>query len=100
MINQAFRPAPGGNVTISATTSTSTTELTSDGDFRNICVTNSGTDIVYVRLGKSTVAATSADYPVLPNSQVILSKDINDKYIAVIAASGTPTVYAMPGEGL
>jgi hypothetical protein len=67
---------------------------------RSICVTNTGsTNPVYVRIGQGTITATTADYIVMPSSQVSLGKFEDDNVIAIISPSGT-TVNFICGAGL
>jgi hypothetical protein len=63
-----------------------------------LLLTNTGSNICYVRAGGAAVVATTADVPVLPNSQVSITKTIDDAYVAYISASGT-TLQVLPGEG-
>ena len=39
-----------------------------------VCITNTGSYIAYVRIGVGSFSATTADYPVLAGSQVVLTK--------------------------
>jgi hypothetical protein len=65
---------------------------------KNVCFTNLGAAVCYVRTGAGAVVATTADYPVLPNSQIVLSKDDQHDSIAFISATGT-TLHIICGEG-
>jgi len=63
-------------------------------------VTNTGaTNPVFVRIGQGTINATTADYIVMPSSQVSLGKFEDDNVIAIISPSGT-TVNFICGAGL
>ncbi len=74
-----------------------------------LMLTNVGTQVLFVRatLGTDSTAATVADLPVLPNTQVILSKDGSQNdgatngwtRLAYYAVGAGSTLYVTPGEG-
>ena len=66
---------------------------------KSLCLTNLGSVTCYVRAGQSGIAATAADYPVLPNTQVTIEKFQDFSTVAYITASGTGSLHIMPGEG-
>lgn len=93
-----FNPSYGSGQTQSATGTSAQYSIRSGT--RSICVTNTGsTNPVFVRIGQGTVTATTADYIVMPNSQVSLGKFEDDNVIAIISPSGT-TVNFICGAGL
>jgi hypothetical protein len=63
-----------------------------------VCITNTGSYIAYVRIGVGSFSATTADYPVLAGSQVVLTKAQDDTAISHISASGT-TLHFICGSG-
>lgn len=65
---------------------------------KQIAVTNLGGNIAYVRTGTGTIAATTADMPILPGTQVTLTKGDNQETFSYISAAGT-TLHVIPGEG-
>lgn len=69
---------------------------------KQVVLTNIGAGICYVRtyssLDAASNAATTADYPVLPNSQATITKDMAHNRIAHISAAGT-TLHIMTAEG-
>lgn len=65
---------------------------------KQIAVTNLGSNIAYVRTGTGTIAATTADMPILPGTQVTLTKGDNQETFSYISAAGT-TLHVIPGEG-
>ncbi len=73
-------------------------EATKDADVRLVADTGS-TNPVFVRIGQGTITATTADYIVMPSSQVSLGKFEDDNVIAIISPSGT-TVNFICGAGL
>ncbi|GAA0696320.1 hypothetical protein ISN75_06810 [Dyella marensis] len=98
MITQPFSPCFGAGVTIAATTTSANQAFTAGGPLQNVAVTNAGTAVAFVRLGVGAQTATTADMAIAPNATVILTKGLADN-IAAICASGTATIYAIPGEG-
>ena len=97
---QTFAPSYGNGISITGAATTANAEIDSNRTRSALTVTNTGSDLVYVRTGDSTVVATSADYPVLGGTQVSLSKFEDHSHIAVIAPSGSPVVKAMSGLGI
>lgn len=94
---QAF--SPGATLTLSGTTTSSNAAFVGIGV--SVEIQNSGAVTIFIKLGASTVTATSADYPLLAGQSKMLSRDpATQTHIAVITASGTATVYATSGEGL
>lgn len=98
MITQPFSPCFGAGVTISATTASAGQAFTAGIVQQNVAITNAGTSIAFVRLGVGAQTATINDLAIAPNVTLILTKGPADN-IAAICASGTATVYAIPGEG-
>lgn len=93
-----FNPSYGSGQTQTATAASAQYSIIAGT--RSICVTNTGTtNPVYVRLGQGTVTATTADYIVMPSSQVSLGKFEDDNVIALISPAGT-TVNFICGAGL
>lgn len=69
---------------------------------KSLCLTNTGTQTVYVRVaaGDSTENATSADYPVPANTQVIISKGDQTRISHVAPGGVGSTLHVIAGEGL
>ena len=63
-----------------------------------VCITNTGSYIAYVRIGVGSFSATTADYPVLAGSQVVLTKAQDDTVVSHISTSGT-TLHFICGSG-
>ena len=57
-----------------------------------------GAGPVFVRWGVGAQIATTSDYPVLPNTTQLVVKQ-NANTVAAVTASGTATLYAIPGRG-
>lgn len=98
MITQPFTPCQGAGVTLSATTSNANAPFTAGIALSNVAVTNAGTSVAFIRMGVGAQTATTSDMAIAPNVTLILTKGLADN-IAAICASGTATVYAIPGEG-
>ena len=99
MINQTFGPAYGQAVNVASVTTTSAASAIGEGS-KSLVVTNTGsTNAVYLRTGTSTAVATTADYVIMPNAQVSISKPQDHTHIAYITASSTSSLHVIPGEG-
>ena len=65
---------------------------------KSVRLVNSGTNICYVRIGEGAQTATTADLPVRPASEIIVSKGDGENTVAYISAAGT-TLSIQTGEG-
>jgi hypothetical protein len=95
----SFQPSYGSGVTVapSGTSASSTLGLGS----QSIVVTNLSSSVIsYVRVGAGAQTATTADYPVLPGTQVSLSKARTDNTVAYITGGSAGSLHIIPGKGL
>lgn len=93
---QPFNPAYASGQTVTpAAASAAAADLIPS---RQVCLTNLGTNVCYVRIAAAATAATAADYPVPPGSQVSITKDYDHLKIATISPLGT-TLHIMCGLG-
>lgn len=93
-----FMPAYGSGQSVTAGASATASINQNDPQ---VCVTNTGGAIAYVRVGPASgLTATAADYPVLPGAQAIFTKGVteNDKTLAHFCATST-TLHVMTGNG-
>lgn len=97
MALQTFNPAYTQGQTLSVTTTSA--PLTIGRGSMSLCLTNLGSQPVYVRVSTGTVAATTADYALLASSQVTITKDQNMDTVSAITASSTSSLHVIPGEG-
>lgn len=69
---------------------------------KSLCLTNIGTQTVYVRVteGDETAVATAADYPVPANTQVIIGKGYQTRLSHVAPGGAGSTLHVIAGEGL
>ena len=95
-----FSPIWGSGFTASVTATSGNTEKGYNS--RSICLTNFGSNTAYVRTGVgSGTTATTADYPVLPQAQVTISKPNDHDYVAYVCDTGeTASLHVIPGEGM
>lgn len=93
---EPFIPNYGTGVTLTAGASALNTPVHEDA--KNICITNLGANVAYVKMGSSSAVATTADYPILPFSQVVLTKVAGLNTLSYISASGA-TLHVMTGQG-
>jgi hypothetical protein len=94
---ETFNPAYTQGTTISVST-TSAAAVRGLGA-KSLCLSNLGTVTVYVRVSQGTIAATTADYPVLAGTQVTITKDEAHDTVSAITASSTSSLHVIPGEG-
>lgn len=95
-----FSPIFGSTVTISASTTSASVSLSSmTSRPQQIVITNSGSNIAFVRYGIGAQTATVADLPILPNAAVVLSLNPDSDTLAAITASGATAIYATVGNG-
>jgi hypothetical protein len=95
----SFQPSYGSGVTVapSGTSASSTLGLGS----QSIVVTNLSSNVIsYVRVGAGAQTATTADYPVLPGTQISLSKARTDNTVAYITGGSAGSLHIIPGRGL
>lgn len=90
-------PVYDATVTLSATTTSSNSNVTGSGNLLKI--TNAGSDLVFIKIGTSTQTATSDDFPLISGESVYISKPSGTVNVAAIAASTTATVYVSPLYG-
>lgn len=96
---QSFSPGYGTGVTVTAGAASAAAALLGPTS-TSLCLTNTGTVVAYVRTGDSTVAAKTADYPVLGGQQVSITINAGHTHFAYIAPSGAPVLHVMRGEGI
>ena len=93
---QRFAPHYNSGQTVTAGASQ---QVTVDTNATALCITNIGaTNTAYVRIGSGTFTATAADYPILPNTQKVITKANGQDKVAIYAAAGT-SIHVIDGEG-
>lgn len=97
MALQTFNPAYTQGQTLSVTTTSA--PLTIGRGSMSLCLTNLGNQPVYVRVSTGTVAATTADYPVMPLAQVTITKSQDMDTLSAITAASTSSLHVIAGEG-
>jgi len=91
-----FRPT--GTISLSVGTASASARLAGGGD--SVVVTNLAASLAYVRFGADTsVSASAADMPIMPNAQAMLSVNDLIGYAAAVLASGSGTVLFTRGDG-
>lgn len=97
-IQASFNPNYGSGVTVAPTTSAASSTL--PNRTKSVLLTNLSNSVtVYVRISAAGDNATVADYPVLPSTQVTLSKGDDDLVVSYVTTSGTGSLHVMAGEG-
>ena len=93
-----FQVAWGQGISVAPTNTSARSEIGSGNSV--LCITNTGTETLYVRCGDSGVVATAADYILLVGAQVTISKFKNMTHLAYLSATATDgALHAIPGEG-
>lgn len=94
-----FEPV-GATVSLAVTNTTGRVARTMLGELAGqVRLVNSGTVIVFVAFGGSTIDATTAGIPLLPGTAEVFTLTSDQTNIAGITASGTATLYATTGRG-
>ena len=98
---KVFQPAWESGQVISVTTTTANVEIAVPSNNEQLALTNTGSTICYVNIGATAAlsAATTAGYPILPTSQILLTKKLDDKFVSAITAASTTSLHVMPGDG-
>ena len=95
----AFAPRFGAGLTVAPGVASAASLIGLNN--KNVRLTNlSATVVVYVRTGNSGLTATTADFPLLGNSSITISKPDDHDYIAYIAPAGGGSLHVIVGEGL
>lgn len=97
-IDVTFNPSYTKGITVAPSTISSASAIGSGS--KSLCITNLGSFVVYVRVGSSGIVATAADYPILPLTQLSISKEQDSTHVAYVTSSGTGSLHIIPGEGL
>lgn len=91
-----FNPTAGANQVV--TPAAAAARITIDPASKSVRLVNSGANICHVRITAAAGTATIADTPVLPNSDLIVSKGEGQGSLSYISAAGT-TLHVQTGEG-
>ncbi len=95
-IHAPFMPERGANQVVVAGAASASKSLNPNA--KSVRIASIGANIAYVRIGEGAQTATTADTPILPNTAVILQKQMDDDTIAYISAAGA-TLNIQTGEG-
>ena len=105
--NMLFRPVPATTVNLSASNVSSRVEflptatINATDNLLTVRVYNSGTVVVFINFGGSSVTATTTtSMPMPPGWSEPFRVHPSETYCAGITASGTSTVYFTVGEGM
>ena len=92
-----FNPFYGNGVTVTPNATSASANLPMECE--QVVITNLGANVAYVDFATNGQPATTADYPVLANSQVTISIPRGVTTFRHISASGT-TLHVICGEGM
>jgi hypothetical protein len=96
MIKKPFQPRAGSGTIVAPAVASANVAVGKGNE--QFCFTNQGAAPCYVRWGVGAQVATTADYCVPPNAQVVCSKAEDDDNLAHISPTGT-TLHIIAGEG-
>jgi hypothetical protein len=96
-----FSPQGGAGQKIAATDTEAAVAIGHASGQKQLLLSSTGTNVVFVKFGDSTVtAAEDDDMPILPNTQVIVSITQGVTHISTVCASGeSATLWVTPGNG-
>jgi hypothetical protein len=95
-IRAPFQPRRGVNQVLTPAAASASVSI--DPQAKSVRLVNAGEAICHVRIGAGAQTATTADLPVLPGSEIVVSKGDGDDTLAHISATGT-TLHVQTGEG-
>jgi hypothetical protein len=98
---QAF--TPGAVLTVNLAVTATTGNVAIVGSSNQLLLTNAGGNDCFIELGTASTqeAATTTGMPVLARDKILITRNLDQDYIAAICASGqTTTLYITPGEGI
>lgn len=95
-VEASFQPRYGSGQTVTPAAAAASIDI--DASAKTVCLTNTGANICYIRIGRGSISATTADYPVVAGQQVAVSKGDGDNVLSHISAVGT-TLHVITGEG-
>lgn len=94
---------PAYQKSVSLAVGTSSASVTIPAGSKSLQLVNSGTNIVFVRVGQGSIAASltspNADFPIGPNAAVVITKFQDDNVVAAISAAAGNTLWVTNGEG-
>ena len=96
-----FQPAYTKGVTVTPNTTTDFVDF-GPNTSESVVLTNFGENVCYIRVGDilDTIEASTADYPVMPGSQVSIGKTLDHQRIAFISPAGAGSLHIILGRGL
>lgn len=98
MNKNPFAPEYGATVAIAQ--SASSTSANVPTGTKQLCLTNTGPAVAFVRVSQGASTATGADFPILPNTHRLITRFQDWGVVSVIwSAAGSGTLYVTPGEG-
>src|SRR5262245_15112562 len=65
---------------------------------KQVCLTNLGANVYYVRVSDVAISATTADYPAPAGMQLIITKGDGQGILSHISSAGT-SLHVIVGEG-
>lgn len=94
-----FTPQYGKGITVLPSATSASTTVPAVKGKKQFVVTNTGTEICYIRPSIGGSTATAADYPLLPNTQLTLTKDQEADTFDYVTLSGSGELHIIAGEG-
>ena len=89
--------SPGATVSIACTTTSGSATVAAGNSTMRL--TNIGANACFVRWGTGAQTALATDFPVAPNTSVLVAKPFEVVTVAALTGASTTTLYITVGEG-
>lgn len=96
-VNAPYNPRRGANQPVTAAAASAS--ITIDPAAKSVRIVNvDAANVAHIRIGTGAQTATTADMPVRPNSEIIVTKAEGENTLAYISAAGA-ALHVQTGEG-
>lgn len=96
-VNAPYNPRRGANQPVTAAAASASISL--DPVAKSVRIVNvDAANVAHIRIGAGAQTATTADMPVRPNSEIIVTKGDGEDTLAYISAAGA-ALHVQTGEG-
>jgi predicted Fe-Mo cluster-binding NifX family protein len=96
-VNAPYNPRRGANQPVTA--GAASASITLDASAKSVRIVNvDAANVAHIRIGTGAQTATTADMPVRPNSEIIVTKGDGENTLAYISAAGA-ALHVQTGEG-
>lgn len=96
-VHAPYNPRRGANQPVTA--GAASASITLDASAKSVRIVNvDAANVAHIRIGTGAQTATTADMPVRPNSEIIVTKGDGENTLAYISAAGA-ALHVQTGEG-